>query len=140
MLVADGKVQPFDGDLDDYKQWAKAYHARGGRRDEKPAAVVSRKDERRAEAAVRQREAQARKPFEKRLAAIEAELEPLSTESKEMEMWLASSDAYEESNKERLQASLRRRAEIAQRIEALENDWLWIHAEMERAVAEATTG
>jgi ATP-binding cassette subfamily F protein 3 len=136
MLVADGRVTPFDGDLDDYKQWAKAYHARGARRDETPAPAVSRKDERRAEAATRQREAQARKPFEKKLAAIEAELEPLSRESKEMEAWLATPDAYEDSNRERLQEALRRRGEVAQRLEQLENDWLWVQAELERALKE----
>jgi len=137
MLVADGKVEPFDGDLDDYKQWAKAYHSRGARREEAPAPTVNRKEERRAEAAVRQREAQARKPFEKRLAAIEGELEPLSAESKEIEAWLVGAEAYEEGQRERLQTTLKRRGEIAERIEQLENDWLWVQAEMERAIAES---
>ena len=137
MLVADGKVEPFDGGLDDYKQWAKAYHSRGARREEAPAPTVNRKEERRAEAAVRQREAQARKPFEKRLAAIEGELEPLSAESKEIEAWLVGAEAYEEGQRERLQTTLKRRGEIAERIEQLENDWLWVQAEMERAIAES---
>jgi len=137
MLVADGKVEPFDGDLDDYKQWAKAYHSRGARREEAPAPTVNRKEERRAEAAVRHREAHARKPFEKRLAAIEGELEPLSAESKEIETWLVGAEAYEEGQRERLQTTLKRRGEIAERIEQLENDWLWVQAEMERAIAES---
>jgi len=137
MLVADGRLEPFDGDLDDYKQWAKAHHARGARRDDRPASSVSRKDERRAEAAVRQREAQARKPFEKRLAAIESELEPLAAESRDAEAWLASTEAYEEGNRERLQETLKRRAEMTQRIAALEEDWLWVQAEMDKAVGSA---
>jgi ATP-binding cassette subfamily F protein 3 len=29
MLVADGKVQPFEGDLDDYKEWSREHQARG---------------------------------------------------------------------------------------------------------------
>ena len=33
-----------------------------------------------------------------------------------------------------MQAAIRRRAELAQRIGTLEDDWLWNHAEMEKAV------
>ena len=141
MLVADGAVVPFEGGLDDYKEWAKRYQARNsGRamRDES-APGVTRRQERRVEAAVRQREAAARKPFEKRLAAIEAELQPLANEARETEAWLASTEAYEEANRERLQAILRRRAEVAQRIAALEEDWLWVQAEMEKEVNRART-
>ena len=135
MLVADGRVAPFDGDLDDYKEWARQYRSRAsGERRAEAAPAVSRKDERRAEAEARQRSANARKPFEKRLSAIEAELEPLSAESKEAEEWLASAEAYEEGNRERLQATLKRRAEVAERIAALEDDWLWNQAQMEKAV------
>src|SRR4029077_1210701 len=46
LLVADGKVAPFEGDLDDYKQWAKEYHARkGGRSAAGGAPEISRKEE-----------------------------------------------------------------------------------------------
>ncbi|HSJ96275.1 MAG TPA: ATP-binding cassette domain-containing protein, partial [Myxococcota bacterium] len=98
LLVADGALRPFEGDLDDYKEWSRQYRARasGGPAAQAAAPAVSRKDERRAEAAARQRGAQARRPFEKRLAAIEAELEPLVRETAETEAWLASAAAYEE--------------------------------------------
>jgi len=134
MLVADGKVAPFEGTLDDYKQWAKEYHARGSKREER-GDFVSRKDERRAEAAARQKEAAAKKPFEKKLAAIEKELAALTQESKANEEWLATAEAYEEANRERMQATLKRRGEVAERIGALEDDWLWIQAEMEKSIA-----
>ena len=133
MLVADGAVIAFDGDLKDYKEWARAYQARGSRREareEIPA--LSRKDERRVEAAARQREAQARKPFEKRLAAIEQELSALEQERSQSEAWLASPEAYDESQRELLQSTLKRRAELASRIATLEDDWLWTQAEMEK--------
>ena len=138
MLVADGRLAPFEGDLDDYKEWAKQYRARasGERRAESQAPALSRKDERRAEAQARGRIAQARKPFEKKLAAIEAELEPLAAESREAEAWLVSSEAYVEANRERLQATLRRRGEVAERIARLEEDWLWNQAQMDKAVEE----
>ncbi|HET7728942.1 MAG TPA: ATP-binding cassette domain-containing protein [Usitatibacter sp.] len=141
MLVADGRLSPFEGDLDDYKRWAREYQARGTRREAREGAgegpAVSRKDERRAEALARQREAQARKPFEKKLAAIERELEPLTREARETESWLATPEAYEEAHREALQAALKRRGEVAERISRLEDDWLWTQAQLEAAVASA---
>jgi ATP-binding cassette subfamily F protein 3 len=135
LLVADGAVKPFEGDLDDYKQWAKEYHARSGAR---PAVgggrEISRREERRAEAQERQRQAGLRKPFEKRIAAIEGEMEPLTREAADVEAWLAGSEAYEEGNRERLQETLRRRGEIAARIATLEEEWLWAQAEMDKAL------
>ena len=134
MLVADGKLAPFEGDLDDYKAWAREYHARGTRREAREAPAANRRDERRSQAALRQREAAARKPFEKKLAAIEAELATLAKEAAEAEAWLASGEAYAEGERERMQAALRRRGEIAARVATLEEDWLWSQAAMEQEI------
>ena len=135
MLVADGRVAPFEGGLDDYKEWARQYHRRReGRQDPREESAQSRKQERRAEAAQRQREADARKPFEKRLAAIEAELKALEAEATQVEAWLASSEAYEETQRESLQAASRRNAEITERVSRLEEDWLWTQAAMDTEV------
>ncbi|APV49305.1 hypothetical protein BWI17_06185 [Betaproteobacteria bacterium GR16-43] len=133
LLVADGAVVPFDGDLDDYKEWAKAYHARGTQREEKPGAV-DRKTQRRSQAEARQRTADARKPFEKKIRAIEIELEALQKESVEAEAWLASGEAYEDAHKDRLKLTLQRRGEVASRIATLEEDWLWQQAALEAEV------
>jgi len=129
-------VVPFDGDLDDYKEWAKAYHARGTQREEKPGAV-DRKAERRSQAEARQRTAEVRKPFEKKIRAIEAELEALQKESAEAEAWLASGEAYEEAHKDRLRTTLQRRGELATRVATLEEEWLWQQAALEAEVNRA---
>ena len=141
MLVADGRLAPFEGDLDDYKKWAREYHARGTRRARDPGpeaqevAPINRKDERRAEAATRQREAAARKPFEKKLAALEAELESLGRERAAAEAFLASTEAYEEGQRERMQEASRRGGEIAARMATLEEDWLWTQAALEKELS-----
>jgi len=136
LLVADGRLREFEGDLDDYKEWVKDRQARGVRREARDDGA-NRKEVRRVEAAKRQKEANARKPFEKKLAAIEAELEPLQAEAREMETWLAGEEAYVEANRERMQATLKRRGEVAARVATLEDDWLWTQAEMERVLKEA---
>src|SRR5688572_12413305 len=100
MLVADGKVGEFDGDLDDYKEWTKQRQAGVGRREGEAERGTTRKEERRIEAEARQREAQARKPFAKKLAAIEEELGSLQEEARVTEAWLASAEAYEDSDRE----------------------------------------
>jgi ATP-binding cassette subfamily F protein 3 len=141
MLVADGAVRPFEGDLDDYKEWARQYQARGTRREAREVpSGANRKEERRAEASMRRRESEAKKPFEKRLASIEKELGSLTAESREAEAWLATAGAYEEDNKERLQASLKRRGELSERIARLEDDWLRAQAEMERELEKSREG
>jgi ATP-binding cassette subfamily F protein 3 len=137
MLVADGRLAPFEGDLDDYKQWSKEYHARGQRRAARDDAPANRREERRVEAAARQREARVRKPFEKKLAALEAELATLGEESRATEAWLSSGEAYEEPNRDKLQEILRRRGELATQIAKLEEDWLWNQAAMDAAVQSA---
>ena len=59
-------------------------------------------------------------------------METLAREAGDTEAWLAGAEAYEEGNRERLQETLKRRAELGQRIAALEEDWFWAQAELEK--------
>ena len=141
LLVADGTVRPFEGTLDDYREWARRYHARAGIGETAAAAPsMNRREERRAEAEQRQREARARRPFERRIAKIEEELEALRRESAGTEAWLASEAAYEAGNRERLQETLKRRAAIEARVSLLEDEWLEAQARLEQALQESREG
>ena len=141
-LVDAGKLQAFDGDLDDYRDWVlsrkkaeDAADAADGTGDGASPAMaesgVDRKAQKRQEAEVRQKLAEARKPFMKKIAAIERELGPLQREKAELDQWLASGAAYDESNKTLLADRIKRQGEISARVSALEDDWLWASAELE---------
>jgi ATP-binding cassette subfamily F protein 3 len=135
-LVADGALAPFDGGLDDYREWSRQYRARGAK-DAEGAKGPDRKAQKRAEAEARQRLADAKKPFEKRIAAIEEELGRLQPEKASLDAWLASEDAYAGAMRAELAERSRRHGEVAARIAQLEEDWLWASAEMEAAVNRA---
>jgi len=134
-LVADGKLAPFEGNLDDYREWSKQYRTRG--RAETKEGGVDRKAQKRVEAAARRKTAEARKPFEKRILAIETELEPLQKEQAALDAWLAGEEAYAEGNRELLAEKSRRHGEVVARVAQLEEDWLWVGAQMEAEVNRA---
>jgi ATP-binding cassette subfamily F protein 3 len=150
-LVADGEVKEFDGDLDDYKQWAKQYataKAKGlkeyrdakpneGRAEPaksapKPAPVLEvaatspadRKEQKKTEAEARQRLAAARKPLEKKLAELDSKLKALAAEKTNIETWLSDESAYTEEKKPQLQEMLKRQGEVAGAIGDVEWEWL----------------
>ena len=135
-LVADGRVAPFDGGLDDYREWSRQYRVRGTKAGD-GGGSVDRKAQKRAEAEVRQKLAEAKKPFEKRIAGIERELAVLLPEKESLDAWLASGEAYGDGMRAELAERSRRHGEVAARIAQLEEDWLWASAEMEAAVNRA---
>ena len=128
-LVADAKLAPFDGDLDDYRTWVLERARRNARRDDAQAAgkpAADRRAQRREEAQARQRRADARKPLLARRAAVDADLERLGAEKQALDEWLASPEAYSEEAKARLVASLERQGELMWTLARLEAEWLEI--------------
>ncbi len=163
-LVADGEVKEFDGDLDDYKQWAKNYataKAKGFKeyRDDKNANVkagpavpsktapitapvlestteslADRKQQKRAEADTRQRTATARKPHEKKLAELDSTLKALIAERTNIEAWLSDESAYADDMKTQLQDMLKRQGEVVAAIEDCEWQWYQTSEKLEGVV------
>ncbi len=130
-LVADGGIAPFDGDLDDYREWVLSRRRRertdaGPARDtaQIPAPGADRKAQKRAEAQARQRLADARRPLLARQAAIEREMTALGTEKGALEAWLASSAAYTDDTKEELKTRVARQGEVTWQLARLETEWL----------------
>ncbi len=135
MVVAHGTLQPFDGDLDDYRVWLLQQAAQ--RRatlasDAAPAATGNRKEQRRAEAQERQRRAELRKPLQKEIAALEKQLERLAAEKARLDGLLAGEDIYKDANKALLTTSLKEQAEVKAKLETVEAAWLEKQTEFEK--------
>ena len=131
IMVAEGKAQNFDGDLDDYAAWLAQQRAK----ESAPQANI--------DAAARGANSYSQNKIE-RQARI-AERRPLLKESEKLEQnihtWQQQKTAcderlndpklYETADKSELQNLLKQQAELAQNIEQAEERWLEIHEQLE---------
>ena len=134
-LVHDGEVASFDGDLDDYSSLILASRRE---RSSKEADGVDRRNERKQEAVARQRIASARKPLQNKLNALEAELAQIANELRELDVKLADPDFYHSGAPDDVAATLKRRGELARKVDSLESRWLEIQTELE-AIADTSS-
>ncbi|MGR9086030.1 MAG: ATP-binding cassette domain-containing protein [Gammaproteobacteria bacterium] len=129
LLVSGGQVKPFDGDLDDYRNWL-AEQKRSG---EKPAvdnnAAVSRKDQRKLDAERRQKN----RPLVEALKKAENAVENYHNEQRLLELQLADPSVYEDSEKDRLKMILARKAEVDKALDIAEAEWLEAEERLEAA-------
>jgi ATP-binding cassette subfamily F protein 3 len=133
VLVADGRVAPFDGDLDDYRAWldARRRPAEAGGPAEPDQPVLSRKEQRRQEAETRQRLAAQRRPLEKRLREVEQELGQLAHEKQRLETLAADPQLYDPGNRDQLKAALLEQSRVTARLQELETLWLGLQEQLE---------
>jgi ATP-binding cassette subfamily F protein 3 len=138
-LVHDGRVAPFDGDLEDYREFVLAQRRRMQRPAGPPedaSARADRKARKREEAQARQQRSDARKPYATRQAAIESELAALAAEKEALDAWLATSEAYADSEKARLVDALERNGTLTWSLARLESEWLEIAEALEKLDGE----
>ncbi len=131
LLVHDGHVTPFDGDLDDYRRHLQE-HVRQAATPADTATAPSRRDRRRQEAERRQRTA----PLRRAIAELEKRLETLEAERADLETALADPALYADDAKPRLLELLARQAELRQAIEAVEAEWMAKSEELETLADE----
>ena len=143
MIVADGRLKGFDGDLDDYRDWlfksrsaaaaassdAAGMPATSGS-TEPPA--VDRREQRRIEAEQRQRLSSLRKPLEKRLQQVEAAISENEQTRTTLEARLAQPDIYDAASKDELRQLLARQTEVRKALDALEAEWLELQESLEQ--------
>ena len=133
LLVADGQVAPFDGDLTDYERWMteqRRQTIQEAQVEQKPKSGESaedRKNRRRAAAEARQQLS----PLKKKQRDLEARVDQLQTQLKAVETELADPDLYDATNKPRLTELLRKQTELAQALAESEEQWLLLTEEIE---------
>jgi len=147
IIVADGKLQPFDGDLDDYKDWlfktklATKANAAGAATGAAalpavavksssavaPAPVASTADKReqkRVEAEDRQRLAARKKPIESRIKKLEEQIAKRNAQKAVVDGKLSDPEIYDAAHKKELKTLLTDQAFYAKELEQMEAEWL----------------
>jgi len=139
LIVSNGTLQPFDGDLDDYRNWL--YQTRLGKEPDMPSLAassndveVSRKEQRRIEAEERQRLSALKKPVEERIKRIEREMEKLQPLKAAIDIRMTDPEIYAAKNKDELKQLLVDQAYYAKELDALEKEWLQKQDELEKIV------
>jgi ATP-binding cassette subfamily F protein 3 len=122
-LVHDGLMAPFDGDLEDYRQYLQQAAKQNIPGTDTIAAkhtAVARKSQRREAAEKRLR----LQPLRKEIQHLEKNLASLESRKNELETQLADTTVYEDANKAHLKALLAEQAEIQRQINQTEESWL----------------
>jgi len=122
LLVADGRVQEFDGDLEDYARWLVDYRLRNAPVSNTPLNVdkTDKKAQRQQAAALRQQLA----PHKKQADKLERDLGLLHEKLAKVEAALADSANYEAANKDKLRDLLAEQAKLKVSESELEEAWM----------------
>ena len=139
LIVADGRLSAFDGDLDDYRDWLfrtkLAPEELSAPPPEKPAPVPDPRAQKRREAEERQRRSAARKPLESRLKRLDEQMAKVAASKAAIDARLAEPGIYGEGNKETLKALLLDQAYAGRELAQLEAEWLDLQQKLEQLAA-----
>jgi len=133
VLVADGRIAEFEGDLDDYLAWLAA------RRDARSASHggsgsaerVARKGARDIAAAERQEKLARRRPLLREADELERALAAWHEEKRELDEQLADPAFYASPDPDQLKGVVLRQQAVTRRIDEAEQRWLEVHAVLE---------
>ncbi|MFV1984202.1 MAG: ATP-binding cassette domain-containing protein [Thiohalomonadales bacterium] len=132
LLVANGQVSEFNGDLDDYRQWVKdqdrdVTDSRSYSKELNGDSNTSKKQQRQSAAEQRKKS----KPLRNKIKKFETEIEKLTKQKEIIDIVLSESDIYEESNKDKLKKILAEQVENIKLLNISEELWLVANDELE---------
>ena len=125
MIVADGRLEPFDGDLEDYREWLLKSKLPPLEKPEKQKPV----ERKRASKPVN------RKPIESRIKRLEEQMAKLNLKKASIDAQLADPAVYQDRKK--IEPILLDQAYVAKELSQLEAEWLEKQAELERGVEKS---
>ena len=133
LLVSDGKVEEFDGAIEDYITWLSARRsAQAGAGNTVGAQdKAARREARESAAADRQTRLAARRPLLKAAEKLEKDLAQWQQEKQQIDGQLADPAFYANPDAEKLRALTMRQQELTAIIDAEEHRWLEVHATLE---------
>jgi len=147
LIIAEGRLAPFDGDLEDYRDWLfktklapaeEAVPLPETKKDvpAKPVAqTIDRREQKRREAEERQRQSAARKPIESRIKRLEEKMAKLNAQKSAIDAQLADPASYGEARKETLKTLILDQAYVARELAQLEAEWLEQQQRLEQLAA-----
>jgi ATP-binding cassette subfamily F protein 3 len=121
LLVANGRVTTFNGDLADYRQWLLEQKTKDEKRQETMPQIAKKRLD------TQQREQ--RRSLQNRLKKIEKELDKLTTKKALVEKSLENPDIY--TDKVQVQESIREQTTLASQLQQVEEQWLEITEALE---------
>ncbi|MGH8460158.1 MAG: ATP-binding cassette domain-containing protein [Stenotrophobium sp.] len=121
-LVAEGRCQMFDGDLDDYARWLTT-RERDAQKSAKPGAAETR----RSDAASRAQE----KPLKDSIRKLEARMEKLRETLKALEQALTDEDLYTPARKAELHQQMQAQRKARKQLDEVEGEWLAFSEQLE---------
>lgn len=129
LLVDNGSVSPFDGSLDDYRQWLLSRNRELGDKPQpaSTAPVVDKKKARQDAAAKRAKLA----PLNNEIKKLERTLQKVSEQLQAIEAQLADTSLYDEANKQQLKTLLAEQARLQTENNTAEEAWLELQEQLE---------
>jgi ATP-binding cassette, subfamily F, member 3 len=130
VLVANGTVSEWDGDLDDYARWLRE-------RSKAASSATAERDEPRSDNKFkRQQAAQKRanlRPLKQAADKLEKQLDALQKQLAEVETALGDEAIYQPEQKQKLADLLGRQGQLRKQCESVESDWLDAMTSLEEA-------